>query len=87
MQVGDCYVAVSGLPEPNPEHAVVMTRFARDIIANMRTKSKELEVLLGPDTGELDLRIGMHSGQVTVRTQGAKLMAGPCRTRYPHLLP
>ena len=28
--VGDCYVAVTGLPEPQKDHAVVMARFARD---------------------------------------------------------
>jgi hypothetical protein len=27
--VGDCYVAVSGLPEPNKDHALVMAHFAR----------------------------------------------------------
>jgi len=63
--VGDCYVAVSGLPDPRPDHAVVMARFARDIMAKMREKVQELEVTHGPDTGDLTLRIGLHSGPVT----------------------
>ncbi|CAB9516338.1 Receptor-type guanylate cyclase gcy [Seminavis robusta] len=63
--VGDCYVAVSGLPDPRPDHAVAMARFGRDILAKMRVLTKELEVVLGPDTGDLELRIGMHSGPVT----------------------
>ncbi|CAB9515790.1 Receptor-type guanylate cyclase gcy [Seminavis robusta] len=63
--VGDCYVAVSGLPKPRKDHPVAMCRFARDILAKMRTLTKALEVTLGPDTGDLDLRVGVHSGPVT----------------------
>ncbi|CAB9521527.1 Receptor-type guanylate cyclase gcy [Seminavis robusta] len=62
--VGDCYVAVCGLPDPRHDHSVAMCRFGRDIMSKMRVLTKELEVRLGPDTGELALRIGMHSGPV-----------------------
>jgi hypothetical protein len=34
-------------------------------MSRMYTLTKNLEVSLGPDTGELGLRIGLHSGQVT----------------------
>ena len=60
--VGDCYVAVCGLPDPRRDHAVVMARFALDCLNRMQALSKKLEVLLGPDTGELGMRIGLHSG-------------------------
>jgi class 3 adenylate cyclase len=63
--VGDCYVAVTGLPEPQKDHAVVMARFARDIMNKMGKVTKELELTLGPGTADLKLRIGMHSGPVT----------------------
>ncbi|KAL7576124.1 hypothetical protein ACA910_004788 [Epithemia clementina (nom. ined.)] len=63
--VGDCYVAVSGLPDPREDHAVVMVRFARSIMQRMYSLTRELEVTLGPDTGDLSLRIGIHSGPVT----------------------
>jgi class 3 adenylate cyclase len=63
--VGDCYVAVSGLPEPRRDHAIIMARCARDFMITMRSLTKRLEVTLGPDTGELSLRIGIHSGPVT----------------------
>jgi class 3 adenylate cyclase len=63
--VGDCYVAVTGLPEPQPDHAVIMARFAKDVLARMHGLTKQLELTLGPDTGELTLRIGLHSGPVT----------------------
>jgi class 3 adenylate cyclase len=63
--IGDCYVAVTGVPEPQKEHAVIMCRFARDILSRSRYLLKRLETTLGPDTGDLDLRIGIHSGPVT----------------------
>jgi class 3 adenylate cyclase len=60
--VGDCYVAVTGLPEPRRDHAVAMARFARECVTAMQVLVKRLEVLLGPDTGDLELRVGLHSG-------------------------
>lgn len=63
--IGDCYVAVSGLPEPRADHAMIMSKFANDIMATMRTLTRDLEATLGPDTGDLTLRIGLHSGPVT----------------------
>ncbi|CAJ1959103.1 unnamed protein product [Cylindrotheca closterium] len=63
--VGDCYVAVAGLPEPDEEHAVVACRFARSCLKKMKDITLKLEVTLGPDTSDLGMRIGAHSGQVT----------------------
>jgi class 3 adenylate cyclase len=62
--VGDCYVAVCGLPDPRPNHAVIMAKFSRDCLEAMKTKTRELEVELGPDTTELGLRVGLNSGPV-----------------------
>ncbi|CAB9502065.1 Receptor-type guanylate cyclase gcy [Seminavis robusta] len=63
--VGDCYVACCGCPEENENHALVMARFARECNVKMKQMTRKLEVRLGPDTGDLKLRIGLHSGQVT----------------------
>ncbi|EEC43180.1 predicted protein [Phaeodactylum tricornutum CCAP 1055/1] len=63
--VGDCYVAVAGLPDPRKDHAVVMARFAKDCMHQMHSLTRKLEVSLGPDTADLSLRIGLHSGPVT----------------------
>eukprot|EP00980_Cylindrotheca_fusiformis_P001232 scaffold331_cov117-Cylindrotheca_fusiformis.AAC.10 len=63
--IGDCYVAVVGLPEPCEEHATVMARFASDCRERMNEVVKDLEVTLGPDTADLAMRIGLHSGPVT----------------------
>jgi class 3 adenylate cyclase len=46
--VGDCYVAVCGMPEPRKDHAVAMIRFARECLTRMALMSQELEVSLGP---------------------------------------
>jgi len=63
--IGDCYVAVCGLPDPKKDHAVVMARFAQDCLDASRDLVKRLETTLGPDTGDLMLRVGLHSGPVT----------------------
>ena len=66
--IGDCYVAVSGLPEFVPEHAVNMARFAQDIMMQMNKIVKQLEVTLGPETAELALRIGINRYEVMTET-------------------
>jgi Adenylate and Guanylate cyclase catalytic domain len=34
--IGDCYVAVTGLPDPQPLHAVIMTQFALECLHEMQ---------------------------------------------------
>jgi class 3 adenylate cyclase len=63
--VGDCYVAATGIPIYQKDHATIMVRFATDCMIKMKVLVKELEVSLGPDTGDLSLRIGIHSGPIT----------------------
>ncbi len=42
-----------------------MARFARACLLKVRDLTKQLEMTLGPDTGDLAMRIGLHSGPVT----------------------
>ena len=63
--IGDCYVAATGLPKPRKDHAVAMARFANDCRNKMNSVVRRLEVLLGPDTADLTMRFGLHSGPVT----------------------
>lgn len=65
LSLGDSYVAVTGLPDPQEDHAIIMARFARDCRAKMKQVTRKLEMSLGPDTGELNMRFGLHSGPVT----------------------
>lgn len=63
--IGDSYVAVAGLPNPQPKHFLLMARFAAACMSRFSDLTKKLEVALGPDTADLGLRIGIHSGPVT----------------------
>ncbi|CAJ1957210.1 unnamed protein product [Cylindrotheca closterium] len=62
---GDCYIAVAGLPDPQPDHALRMTKFARSCLKKVNEITKKLEVSLGPGTGNLRMRFGLDSGPVT----------------------
>ena len=42
-----------------------MVKFARDCMQRMHILVHQLEVVLGPDTADLDMRFGLHSGPVT----------------------
>ena len=61
-------MAVAGLPQPRKDHAMVMCRFANECLVTFNRLVKQLEIELGPDTGDLGLRIGLHSGQTTAGT-------------------
>lgn len=54
--VGDAYVAVTGLPEPQGNHFLIMARFASECLAKMNQVAYEMESSLGPDTAELSMR-------------------------------
>jgi class 3 adenylate cyclase len=58
-------VAVCGLPDPNERHAVVMVKFANSCRQQFDSLVSEMVTQLGPDTRDLRLRIGLHSGPVT----------------------
>lgn len=63
--IGDCYMAVTGVPDPQPDHAVIMVQFAKECLIKMRELTRKLEASLGPETGDLCMRFGLHSGPVT----------------------
>lgn len=63
--LGDCYVAVTGLPVSQINHAILMVQFAYSCIQVANELTKKLEVTLGPDTGDLQIRAGLHSGPCT----------------------
>jgi len=61
--IADCYVAVSGLPDPRDDHAIVMSQFALECQRKFNRVKDSLSETL--DVKELRLRSGLHSGAVT----------------------
>lgn len=57
-------MAVTGLPDPQADHASRMAKFARECMYKMNEQTRRLDVILGPDTSDLKMRIGLHSGPV-----------------------
>ncbi len=67
--IGDAYMCVSGIPEPNPEHAMNMVKAALEIqdymkIVNMVNEKK------GYPTWQI--RIGINTGQIAAGVVGTK---------------
>ena len=67
--VSDSYVAVTGLPDPQPDHAIIMAKFAMECRAKMREVTKKLVRTLGPETEDLQMRFGLNSGPVVRRIE------------------
>ena len=70
--MGDCYVAVTGIPRPQEDHAVRMVRFPKDCQGSMMDALAELDRKMGGTTLDLCMRVGLHSGPVT-----AGVLRGP----------
>ena len=58
--IGDCYVAVTGIPNPQEKHAIIMVKFARDCMTKLSLLVNELSHKFGEDTRKLQMRIGLH---------------------------
>lgn len=58
-------MASCGAPEQQKDHALHMARYAVDCLNTVPLIVNQLERSLGPDTGDLGIRLGIHSGAVT----------------------
>ncbi len=67
--IGDAYLAVSGLPAPNDQHAHNVTKAALEILTFMKQRRQQL----GDKTFEI--RIGINSGSVVAGIVGIKKFA------------
>ncbi len=63
--IGDCYVAVTGLPDPQEDHALRMAKFAHECKQKFKEVVEKLKMSLGDDTADLAMRFGLHSGYVS----------------------
>ncbi len=67
--IGDAYLAVAGLPSPDPEHAEHSLRAAMEITAFMRERAAK------PGNQTFEIRIGIHTGSVVAGIVGVKKFA------------
>jgi Adenylate and Guanylate cyclase catalytic domain len=51
--VGDCYVAVTGVPNPRADHTLVMATFALQCLGKFSVLVRKLDARLGPGTDQL----------------------------------
>lgn len=65
--IGDAYLAVSGLPHSDPEHAVKCVRAALDLVAFTEKKATT--------GGRFRIRIGLNSGNLVAGIVGVKKFA------------
>jgi class 3 adenylate cyclase len=71
--IGDCYVAATGIPQPQADHAVILVKFAQDCMTQFSQLTHDLVATLGEDTAQLEMRVGLHSGATTAGVlRGAK---------------
>ena len=63
--IGDAYLAVCGLPCPDPDHAAKILAFSRDVVEYLTDRNRTHE-LIWP------VRIGVHSGRVVGGVVGVK---------------
>lgn len=63
--IGDAYMVVGGLPDPDPEHAERVARFALDMLDVVRDYRDKYDV-------PLELRIGVNSGDAVAGVIGKK---------------
>lgn len=63
--IGDSYMAVCGLPEENPDHAVQIIRASVEMVQYLEKKNLESQI-------EWRMRVGIHSGPVIAGVVGIK---------------
>ena len=63
--IGDCYMAVAGIPGAMADHARVMTRMGLDMLAEVADYGRATGV-------PLEIRVGVHSGSVVAGVIGRK---------------
>lgn len=70
--IGDAYMAVCGIPEPNPQHCLNVVRFALDMLRVIEKYSIHGAPQLPTSENHLRLRIGIHTGAVVAGVIGKK---------------
>ena len=61
--IGDCYMAMSGIPQRSSEHSFDLAKVALEVMTNLQI-SPEIQLLL-PKNYSITFRIGLHCGPVS----------------------
>ena len=57
---------MTGLPHAQPDHAIIMAKFANEIMLKTQDTTASLVDRLGEETRELSLRVGLVSVEIWV---------------------
>jgi class 3 adenylate cyclase len=63
--IGDAYLAVSGMPEPNPDHALSLVRAGLAMVASLEKRNARAGLAWR-------MRVGIHSGEVVAGIVGVR---------------
>ena len=63
--IGDAYLAVSGMPEPNPDHALSLVAAGKDMLSWLESRNAKAGV-------RWEMRVGIHSGEVVAGIVGVR---------------
>lgn len=64
--IGDCYIAATGMPDPQEDHAIILAEFSEKCRRKMKEAMASLENQPGMDgSANLSMRFGIHSGPIT----------------------
>lgn len=63
--IGDAYFAISGLPDPDPDHAAKIVRAAKDMLVCLEERNRKEEL-------HWEIRVGVHTGPVVGGVVGVK---------------
>ncbi|HUX40661.1 MAG TPA: adenylate/guanylate cyclase domain-containing protein [Rectinemataceae bacterium] len=63
--IGDAYLAVSGMPEANPDHALSLVSAARDMLGWLDARNTKAGL-------RWEMRVGVHSGEVVAGIVGVR---------------
>lgn len=67
--IGDAYMAVTNLVDDQPDHACILGKFAKDALKAARETLIDAE---NPSTGNIQIRVGLHSGPVVANVVGSR---------------
>lgn len=75
--IGDAYLAIAGMPEPQPDHAERIAKAALRLQDHLRSLRVTIPSSLGSSTwiqnvGDIEVRIGLHCGPLVAGVIGKK---------------